>query len=146
METEKNIRMEIYTDGSSGSGQGGWAYCILEPYHTDNGRQKGATNNQMELTAVLKALEYCLKIRKGAVIYSDSTYVCNGINSWMWAWKKKNWVNVKNPGLWRKTMVTTKLLALANVSVEVKWVKGHDNNKGNEIADNLAVMARKGQI
>ena len=101
----------------------------------------------MELTAAIKALEYCkdkegkqLSLKK-IKIYTDSVYLKDGITVWINVWEKNNWKtsdkkNVKNIDLWKK------LRELANSSqVEWNWVKGHSNDPLNNLADELAKKA-----
>jgi ribonuclease HI len=106
------------------------------------------TNNQMEMTAVIRALE-ALEPGTRARVHTDSQYVQLGIKEWIHAWKRRGWRTadkkpVKNEALWRR------LDELAGQhEVEWIWVRGHDGNPGNEKADELAnrgvalVLARK---
>jgi len=145
------MEIKIYTDGAcvGNPGPGGWAAIIL----TDNkkeemfGGEKLTTNNRMELTAAIKALEYCSSMDgsqptlKQIKIYTDSTYVKEGITVWINNWEKNNWKtadkkNVKNVDLWKKL----KELTQAN-SIEWNWVKGHSENPMNDLADKLAKKA-----
>ena len=145
------MEIKIYTDGSclGNPGPGGWAAIILE----DNlkkeliGREKHTTNNRMELTAAIKALEYCNKNKdeqkslKIIKIYTDSIYVKEGITNWINNWEKNNWKtadkkNVKNVDLWK----SLKELIKSN-QVEWFWVKGHSDNPLNDLADKLAKKA-----
>ena len=134
----------IYTDGAckGNPGVGGWG-AILE-YKDINkkiyGYDENTTNNRMELTAAIRALD-ALKEKSKVIIYTDSKYVLNGITIWIDGWKKNNWKNsnkkeVKNIDLW-------KLIDKLNSFhvVEWKWVKGHSGNTGNEMADELANLA-----
>ena len=95
------------------------------------------TNNRMELTAVIRALE-ALKRPCNIKLYTDSSYVQKGITEWITAWKSRNWrtsdkKSVKNDDLWKTLDV------LANQhTIEWIWVRGHDGNDGNEKADELA--------
>jgi ribonuclease HI len=134
----------IYTDGAckGNPGIGGWG-AVLK-YKDKNkkiyGYQDNTTNNRMELTAAIKALDI-LKEKSQVVLYTDSKYVMNGITLWIDGWKKNHWKTsskkiVKNIDLW-------KLVDSLNSFhiVEWKWVKGHSGNTGNEIADELANLA-----
>jgi len=145
------MEIKIYTDGSclGNPGPGGWAAIVIE----DNlkkkliGGEKHTTNNRMELTAAIKALEYCnknqdqqqsLKIIK---IYTDSIYVKEGITNWINNWEKNNWKtadkkNVKNVDLWKNLKELIK-----HKQVEWFWVKGHSDNPMNDLADKLAKEA-----
>ena len=143
--------IKIYTDGAcvGNPGPGGWAASIL----LENGKrelfggEKLTTNNRMELTAAIKALEYYTKQEekqpslKNVRIFTDSTYVKEGITVWINNWEKNNWKtadkkNVKNVDLWKKL----KELIQSN-QVEWNWVKGHSENPMNDLADKLAKKA-----
>jgi ribonuclease HI len=131
----------IYTDGAckGNPGPGGWG-AVLQ--YGDGERElfggtSATTNNRMEMTAVIKALE-SLEGRGPVVIYTDSQYVKNGIQTWIHGWKRNGWKTadkkpVKNADLWRE------LDALAaRYDIEWHWVKGHNDTPGNERADALA--------
>ncbi len=138
-------RITVYTDGgcSGNPGPGGWAFVLLDK---DNiikysGGDKNTTNNRMELTAVIKALEYISsdkRIREMIpVIHTDSAYVKNGITSWINTWVDNGWKTasrqpVKNRELWQELKVLNESL-----SAEWKWVKGHSGNEYNEMCDSL---------
>ena len=131
----------IHTDGAckGNPGPGGWG-ALLEY----DGRRKEifggepqTTNNRMELVAVIRALE-ALTRAADLEIYTDSQYVKNGIESWIHGWKRNGWKTsdrkaVKNADLWREL----DLLA-ARHRIRWHWVRGHDDNPGNERADELA--------
>ena len=145
------MEIKIYTDGAcvGNPGPGGWAAIIL----LENGKkelfggEKLTTNNRMELTAAIKALEYFTKqeeeqpSKKHIRIFTDSTYVKEGITVWINSWEKNNWKtagkkNVKNVDLWKK------LKELIQTSqVEWNWVKGHSEDPMNDLADKLAKEA-----
>ena len=145
------MQTKIYTDGAciGNPGPGGWAAIILTEKDRKEifGGEKLTTNNRMELTAAIKALEYCTKNEgtqlslKKIVIYTDSIYVKEGITVWINNWKKNNWKtadkkNVKNVDLWKKL----KELAEAE-RVEWNWIKGHSKDPMNDLADELAKKA-----
>jgi ribonuclease HI len=131
---------EIYTDGSclGNPGRGGWG-VVSDNFKLSAG-QPNATNNQMEMTAILKALEECSKRDIQEVrIFTDSNYVKNGINVWIINWKKNGWrtstgTPVKNKELWMAIDEARNKLGL----VEWKWVKAHNGNPKNEEVDKLA--------
>ncbi|RZO48140.1 MAG: ribonuclease HI [Candidatus Pelagibacterales bacterium] len=145
------MEIKIYTDGAcmGNPGPGGWAAIILKENKKKEifGGVKLTTNNRMELTAAIKALEYCNSEKekqptlKNLIIFTDSTYVKEGITVWINNWEKNNWKtsdkkNVKNIDLWKK------LKELTNSNqVEWHWVKGHSENPMNELADELAKKA-----
>lgn len=131
----------IYTDGAckGNPGVGGWGALLRHNKHEKSlcGGEFDTTNNRMELTAAIKALE-ALSEPCAVDLYTDSQYVRRGILEWMASWKRRNWRSsngsaVKNKDLWQ---------ALDNAQqkhqVEWHWVKGHAGNEGNEKADELA--------
>jgi ribonuclease HI len=135
--------VEIYTDGacSGNPGPGGWG-AVLRYGDIDKdicgGDPGPTTNNRMELTAPIKALE-SLKRPATVRMYTDSTYVRNGITSWVPKWKTNGWMTsarqpVKNADLWRELDE-----AAAKHDIEWHWVKGHAGHPENERADRLAV-------
>jgi ribonuclease HI len=145
------MEITIYTDGAcvGNPGPGGWAAIIINEKGKKNifGGEKLTTNNRMELTAAIKALEYCnekngkqlslLSIK----IITDSTYVKDGITIWVNKWKKNNWKtadkkNVKNVDLWKKLIELTK-----TKQIEWCWIKGHSDNPMNDLVDILAKKA-----
>lgn len=133
--------VEIYTDGAckGNPGPGGWGVWMLYngKEKTMHGGEALTTNNRMELTAVIRALE-ALKRPCKVKLYTDSSYVQKGITEWIVGWKARNWRTadkkpVKNDDLWKTLDV------LANQhKIEWIWVRGHDGNDGNERADSLA--------
>lgn len=132
-------KVEIYTDGacSGNPGPGGWG-AILRYGGIEKELSGGAvdtTNNRMELTAAIKALE---ALKKSCVVelYTDSTYVKDGITEWIKGWKKRGWKKVKNRDLWE---VLDSLNSKHQISWH--WVKGHSGHPENERADELAVAA-----
>jgi ribonuclease HI len=131
----------IYTDGAckGNPGPGGWGALLVFGSREKElcGGEPGTTNNRMELTAVIRALE-SLTRRCEVDLYTDSQYVKNGIQSWIHTWKKNGWKTadrkpVKNTELWREL----ELLA-AKHEVRWHWVRGHSDHPGNERADALA--------
>jgi ribonuclease HI len=141
--------IEVYTDGSclGNPGTGGWAFQIFNEGTIINhfGYQLDTTNNQMELTAAIKALEFLQK-ESEIILFTDSTYVRNGITSWIVNWKKNNWKNsqrkdVKNKILWEKLDVLN-----SQKNITWKWVKAHDINEHNNKVDFLAREAAENLI
>ena len=145
------MEIKIYTDGActGNPGPGGWAAIIL--FEKDKkelvGGEKLTTNNRMELTAAIKALEYCNEQEKKQLslkqikIYTDSIYLKDGITIWIKNWEKNNWKtankqNVKNVDLWKKLKDLIK-----STEVDWNWVKGHSEDPMNELADQLAKKA-----
>ena len=133
--------VEIFTDGacSGNPGPGGWG-AILRCGDTEkelSGGEAETTNNRMELTAAIEALN-ALKRPCQIVLTTDSTYVKDGITSWIDGWKKRGWKNsqkkpVKNEDLWKALDE-----ARSRHTVEWKWVKGHAGHAENERCDELA--------
>jgi ribonuclease HI len=142
----KRIMYEIYTDGSclGNPGRGGWG--VVSDEFKLSGKQSDTTNNAMEMTAIMKALEECVKRDIQEVcIFTDSQYVKNGITSWIIKWKKNNWVTrteqpVKNKELWIAIDEARNKLKV----VEWKWVKAHNGDPKNEEVDTLAYEAAGG--
>lgn len=131
----------IYTDGacSGNPGPGGWGVYMRYGDHEKElyGGEARTTNNQMELQAAIEALN-ALKKSTHVALYTDSTYVKNGITQWIHGWKKNGWRTaskkpVKNVELWQALEQ-----AIARHEVEWHWVKGHSGEEGNERADSLA--------
>lgn len=133
--------VEIYADGAckGNPGVGGWGALMLfgAQEKTLFGGEAQTTNNRMELTAVIRALE-AIKRPCQIKIYTDSSYVQKGITEWIVGWKQRQWRTadkkpVKNEDLWKQ------LDALVQAhQIEWIWVKGHAGNVGNERADALA--------
>ena len=133
--------LKIYTDGGSrgNPGIGGWGVVFYdgdEIVKELKGSEEMTTNNRMELTAAIEALKN-VEVGSSVELHTDSTYVKDGITSWIDNWKRNGWRTaakkpVKNQDLW---------IALdeqiARVDVSWHWVKGHDGDPGNERADAL---------
>jgi ribonuclease HI len=134
--------VEIYTDGacSGNPGPGGWGAVVTYGGHEmelHGGEAAPTTNNRMELMAAIQALE---SLSRPSVVrlHTDSSYVRNGITSWLSSWKRNGWRTaskqaVKNEDLWRRLDE-----AASRHEVHWLWVKGHAGNPGNERADALA--------
>jgi ribonuclease HI len=136
--------VEIYTDGAcrGNPGPGGWAATLESGEHLRelSGAEADTTNNRMELTAVIRALE-ALKRPVKARVHTDSEYVRRGITEWMANWKKRDWRTadrkpVKNRDLWEQLDVLAQ-----RHEIEWKWVPGHAGVPGNERVDRLATAA-----
>ena len=139
------MRYTIYTDGacSGNPGPGGWGAVIFDENNKQNnisGKARETTNNRMELTAPIMALKK-IEHKSDVTIFTDSSYVKNGITEWIKKWEKNGWKNankkaVKNKDLWIKLDNLCK-----DNRIIWKWVKGHSNNKYNNLADKLATQA-----
>ncbi len=133
--------VRIYSDGAckGNPGPGGWGAIV----HAGDGEielfggEVQTTNNRMELTAVIRALQ-SLDAPRTVAVYTDSQYVQKGISEWLPAWKRRGWRTadkkpVKNSDLWRELEA-----AAARHQVEWRWVRGHAGHAENERADALA--------
>ena len=137
----------IYTDGacSGNPGPGGWGAVIFDENKKQiniSGKEIMTTNNRMELLAPIMAIKR-IKEKSEITVYTDSTYLKNGITDWIKKWEKNGWKSssnqpIKNKDLW---------LELNKLSSEHKvswnWVEGHSNNEFNNLADKLATEAIK---
>jgi ribonuclease HI len=139
-------KVMIYTDGGCrpNPGPGGWAALIMYGDHSKElaGGAAQTTNNQMEITAAIEALE-SLQRPCEVVMYTDSQYLKNGITSWMANWKKNGWKTaskkpVKNRELWIRLEEATQ-----RHHITWQWVKAHADNAYNERVDQLATAARE---
>lgn len=132
--------LHIYTDGacSGNPGPGGWGVLIKQHHDIKelSGFEKHTTNNRMELQAAIEGLKAATA--SSICLYTDSTYVKDGISRWIHTWKKNNWMTanktpVKNMDLWQQldALVSAK-------NVEWFWVKAHNGHADNERVDLLA--------
>jgi ribonuclease HI len=159
--------IHIYTDGgcSGNPGPGAWAYMIVRDRADKSvsgrgssssskssqeiivekwGAERETTNNRMELSAVLAALEMLRKLNiapKRVVVFTDSQYVQLGMTQWIYTWKRNGWRTsdkgpVKNQDLWQRMDALA-----AHFSITWKWVKGHAGNMYNERCDQLTRQA-----
>lgn len=138
----------IYTDGgaSPNPGLGGWAAILYSPEHNKTreiyGAERNTTNNRMELTAAIKALE-ALKFPCNVDLHTDSSYLQNAfVKFWLRKWQRNNWRSstggeVLNRDLWQKLIELTKIH-----SVNWHWVKGHAEDELNNRCDFLVRKAR----
>ena len=133
--------VEVFTDGAckGNPGPGGWGAILRMGSHEKelSGGEAETTNNRMEMTAVIRALnalvEPCV-----VTVHTDSRYVIDGMTKWIEGWKRKGWVNaskqpVRNQDLWHDLIEAVK-----HHQVEWQWVKGHNGHAENERADRLA--------
>ena len=144
-------KINIYTDGAckGNPGQGGWGAVLEYNGHIKeiSGYSKDTTNNIMELTAVIKALD-ALKNSCRLTLTTDSKYVKNGITEWIYNWKKNGWKTankkpVKNKELWLILDESTQ-----RHRIQWEWIKGHSGHPQNERADELAnlIIEKEGNI
>lgn len=147
MTSKKTVPIvEIFTDGACSGNPGPGGYCAILRYKDKEKTIVGAdpctTNNKMELTAVIEALE-ALKKPSHVKIVTDSQYVVKGATEWLTNWIKHNWKNaqkkeVKNKELWQRL-----LKAMSPHKITWEWVEGHKGHVENETCDKLAVEAMK---
>ena len=140
-------KVKIWADGACSQQHGsvgGWGALIFEKGEERQiyGGESLTTNNKMEMLACIKALK-SLSEKSIVTIYTDSKYLINGITIWIRGWKKNGWVtrngeSVKNRELWEELDDLCK-----KHLVNWQWVRGHSGNRGNEIADQLAVRGKE---
>ena len=137
-------RVEIFTDGAckGNPGPGGWGVLLrMGPHEKElSGGDPATTNNRMEMTAVIKALNALIE-PCDVVVHTDSRYVIDGMTKWIHGWKKKGWVNaskqpVRNADLWHDLIE-----AVSRHNVHWEWVRGHSGHVENERVDKLACDA-----
>jgi ribonuclease HI len=134
-------KVEIFTDGAckGNPGPGGWGVVLRMGHHEKDmaGSEPDTTNNRMDLTAVIRALQV-LKEPCLCHLHTDSRYVIDGITKWIFGWQKNGWKTaakkpVLNADLWQELLDAAK-----RHRIEWIWVKGHDGHPENERADKLA--------
>jgi ribonuclease HI len=146
LDNNKKPFVEIFADGACSGNPGVGGYGIILRFKTREKELSGCdpmtTNNRMELTAVIKALE-ALKRPCRVRVVTDSNYVVQGITTWVFTWLKNNWKssqkkNVINRDLWER------LLNLSHLhNITWKWIKGHNDHTENKRCDSLAKAAIK---
>ncbi len=143
--------IRVYTDGacSGNPGPGGWGFVILQNNNVKkfSGGELLTTNNRMELTAAIKAIERVDK-REEIFLHTDSTYLKKGITEWILSWKKNNWKTsskkpVLNKDLWLRLDEYNE-----EYNINWTWVKAHQTDNSddtiyNNMADELATSAIK---
>ncbi|MBI3675558.1 MAG: ribonuclease HI [Proteobacteria bacterium] len=137
-------RIEVFTDGacSGNPGPGGWGAILRSGAHEKeiSGGEAHTTNNRMEITAAIRALQ-SIKKPSSVVIHTDSRYLMDGATQWMKRWKANGWKTsdkkpVKNDELWRQLEA-----AMERHNVSWRWVRGHSDHAENNRADALARAA-----
>lgn len=138
--------LHVFTDGACdpNPGPGGWAFVVTEngaTIHSESGSDAAATNNRMEMQAVIAALRWMQASHHSlAQVYTDSQYYVKGANEWRHGWARKNWMRgenlIPNADLWQQ--MSAKLDAFP---VSLNWIPGHSGIAGNEAADRLACDA-----
>ncbi len=139
----------IFTDGgcSPNPGPGGWGFVVVEQdevVHEAWGGKTDTTNNRMELTALIEALEYCRQSELGSVtLYADSNLCVQTYNAWMAGWEARGWKRKKGPV---ENLDLVKQLAILKPqcpNVKVEWIKAHAGLRWNEYADRLVHRGRQ---
>lgn len=134
-------KVEIFTDGAckGNPGPGGWGVLLRMGRHEKemSGSEPDTTNNRMEMTAVIKALEALIEPCE-VVVHTDSRYVIDGMTKWIAGWKRNGWINsskkpVRNADLWHELIE-----AARRHKVDWQWVRGHNGHVENERVDRLA--------
>ncbi len=137
-------QVDIFTDGAckGNPGPGGWGVLLRMGRHEKEmaGGEPQTTNNRMEMTAVIRALDALIEPCE-VTVHTDSRYVIDGMTRWIAGWKKRGWVNaskqpVKNADLWHDLIE-----AAARHKVHWEWVRGHSGHVENERVDRLASNA-----
>ena len=135
--------MEIYTEGGCepNPGNGSWAFVKIHKtgqIETKSGRASEiTTNNRMEYTAFIEALKSITNNDESVTVYSDSMLLVNTVNSWMHSWYKKKWKRKKKEIKNIDLVKTIYSLMNGRPNINLKWVRGHNGNKYNEMADAL---------
>jgi len=144
--------VQIWTDGACqpNPGTGGWGWMSIDGdgvITEDFGGAPHATNNRMELTAILRALQV-LPDGTRALVMSDSEYAVKGLTIWRKSWQRRNWMDKKYPeaempnrDLWLLLEVQ-----LQRLRVHCQWLRGHTGESGNERADHLAALGLAGAM
>ncbi len=137
----------VFTDGAAkgNPGPGGWGAIVVTPGHhvTElGGGSPHTTNNKMELGGAIAALRHVADRPEPVAIYTDSTYVIQGITQWVWGWRKRGWktasgTDVLNRDLWEELSSLTG--ARPRGGLDWRWVRGHVGTPGNERCDEIAV-------
>jgi len=135
-------KLDVYTDGACAGnpGPGGWGVFICQgntKMELGGGSQK-TTNNRMELQATIEALKIIPKKTKIDLI-TDSQYVKNGITQWIHGWKRNNWKTSKGTDVLNQDLWMSLDELCQGWPIQWKWVKGHESNEGNNMADKIAV-------
>jgi ribonuclease HI len=148
--TLKYDEVTIYTDGGSSGNPGPGGYGVVQLYKDHRKELTGGfrltTNNRMELMGVIEALKNLEHRNVPVTVYTDSSYVINGINKgWAKKWKKNNWIKSDkkpaiNPDQWNEL-----LDLIEPLNITFRWVKGHAGNTFNERCDELAVSSARGK-
>lgn len=141
-------KVDIFTDGAckGNPGPGGWGALLRLGKHEKelSGGEPQTTNNRMEMTAAIRALEALIEPCE-VELYTDSRYLIDGITKWVAGWQRRGWMNaskkpVRNEDLWHELIAQT-----AKHKVSWHWVRGHNGHAENERVDQLACTAAEAQ-
>jgi ribonuclease HI len=142
-----HLPIMVFTDGAAkgNPGPGGWgAIVVTSDQHVTElgGGSPHTTNNRMELSGAIAALQHVANQPGPVAIYTDSTYLIQGITQWVWGWRKRGWKtaegsDVLNRDLWEQ--LSSLVGARARGEVDWRWVRGHVGTAGNERADQISV-------
>src|SRR5688572_30106318 len=143
----RDLPIIVFTDGAAkgNPGPGGWGVIVVTPDQRVTelgGGPPHTTNNKMELSGAIAALRQVAGQPGPVAIYTDSTYVIQGITQWVWGWRKRGWKtaqggDVLNRELWEQ--LSSLVGARARGGVDWRWVRGHVGTPGNERADQISV-------
>lgn len=138
--------VEIFTDGACSGNPGPGGYGVILRYNGHikelSGGDSATTNNRMELTAVIRALD-ALKEPCKVTLTTDSQYVVNSVEKkWLYNWEKKNWIRAKNDPVPNTDLWKQLIPLLEKHEVKFVWVRGHNGHPENERCDELAVIER----
>lgn len=146
-------RIVVFTDGaaSGNPGPGGWGAIVVTPAGRVvelGGGAPHTTNNRMELTGAIEALAYLAGDSTPVAIFTDSSYLIQGITQWVWAWQRRGWKtaaggDVLNRELWER--LSGLVRSRGTGSITWNWVRGHDGTPGNERVDQIAVAFSRGR-
>ena len=151
---QKDFPIIIFADGASSGnpGPGGWGAIIATPEGKVlelGGGDPSTTNNRMELSAAIHALERVADRNEPIDLFTDSVYVIRGITQWIWGWRKRGWktaegVEVLNQDLWKQL---SGVVGRRSKEAPIRWkyVRGHSGIPGNERVDQIAVSFSKGR-
>ncbi|MBN9660900.1 MAG: ribonuclease HI [Acidobacteria bacterium] len=141
-------KVQAITDGSclGNPGRGGWACILRYGGHTKEmyGSERETTNNRMELTAAIRALE-ALRETCEVEIVTDSQYVMNGIKSWMAGWKRNGWKTAAKKPVLNQDLWVELDQQVSRHKTDWVWTKGHASHADNNRCDELARMAAENQ-
>lgn len=146
MPDARTAQIIVFSDGATkgNPGPGGWGAIVVRPdgrVTESGGSAPHTTNNRMELTGAISALQLAQPVNGPMAVYTDSTYVIKGIREWIWAWRRRGWKtaegkDVLNRDLWE--VLSALVTARSTDSVEWHYVRGHIGTPGNERVDEIA--------